>query len=60
MFKIVRTDTGPTWDIVCECYSFSRAWQIAAILKDSFGDIMILRGDDEQVWNSREGLTNAF
>lgn len=58
MYQIVRTETGPTFDIICECYNFSRAWTVATLLKDSFGDLMILRGD-EQVWNSRNGMTNA-
>lgn len=57
MLKIVQLENISF--VVCEtAKNFSHAWQVAAILKDSFGDLAILRGD-EMIWNVRDGVTNA-
>lgn len=57
MLKIVQLEN--TGFIVCETdKGFAHAWQVAAIIKDAFGDLAILRGD-EMIWNVRDGMTNA-
>lgn len=58
MLKIVQMEN--TNFNVCETNKdFAHAWQVAAIIKDAFGDLAILRGD-EMIWNVRDGVTNAM